>query len=151
VLLNQTKVKLVLLAGDVKQLPPVVKSLQARSNPWATILFVPMMKRLLGAYSYVLGFELTYNYRSHEQLVRMAAKIFYDQRMYCGDHPRGYWGTLLDIAVRSVLRNERIFSHDHRRIGDHRQVFYAYEGLPVLWGVVCRVERTSSLEGRRRV
>ena len=155
VLLDQTKVKLVLLVGDVKQLPPVVKSLQARSNPWATILVVPMMKRLLNAYPHISGFELTYNYRSHEQLVRMAANIFYDRKMYCGDHPRGYWSTLLDLAVLSALKNERIFPYDHRRIGDHRQVFYAYEGLPVPevdgtsltnpTGVRCVAQKTSML------
>ena len=47
VLLEQAKVKLILLAGDVKQLQPVVKSLQTRSNPWATILAISVMRSLL--------------------------------------------------------------------------------------------------------
>ncbi|GAB7334586.1 hypothetical protein MBLNU13_g06562t3 [Cladosporium sp. NU13] len=107
-------VALVLLAGDVNQLPRVVKALQARSHPWADILVVPMMKRLQGA-----------------QLVRMAARIFYGGRMYCGDHPHGYWENPLELAVFHLLRNARVSPKDHHRIGDRRQIFYAYEGLPV--------------------
>lgn len=155
VLLDQTKVKLVILAGDSKQLPPVVKSFQARSNPWATILVVSLMQRLLGAYPHILRFELTQNYRAHPQLVHMAAKIFYEKKMNAHLHPAGYWDSRLDRIVRSLLGTSRIFPRDCHRIKDHRQIFYAYEGLPVPevdgtsltnpTGVKCVVQKTRML------
>ena len=131
VLLEQTKVKLVILAGDVKQLPPIVKSLQAKSNPWATILVISMMQRLLSAYPNILKFELTRNYRAHRQMIRMAAKIFYNGNMSEGEHPVGYWTSPLDQIVLGLLRNGHIFPQDPLRIGEPRQTFYSYEGLPV--------------------
>jgi regulator of nonsense transcripts 1 len=155
VLIDQTKVKLVILAGDIDQLPPVVKSLQARSNPWATILVVSMMQRLLGAYPDVSTFELTRNYRAHPQLVHMAAKIFFERKMNAHLHPAGHWDSRLDRIVRGLLGNSRIFPRDCRRIKDHRQIFYAYEGLPVPevdgtsltnpTGVKCVVQKTRML------
>ena len=77
VLLGQSNVILVLFAGDEQHFGPVIKSLQARSNPWALILSVPLMVRLLRCYPHVQRFELVNNHRSHHQLVYMPSWVFY--------------------------------------------------------------------------
>lgn len=130
VLLGQSNLLLVLLAGDEKQFGPVIKSLQARSNPWALILAVSLLTRLK-TYPHVRRFELVNNYRSHDQLVYMPSQIFYNGSMVPGTHAADHWNTQIDRGIAILLNNRDIFPRDHYRIRAMRQIFFNVRGLPV--------------------
>jgi hypothetical protein len=75
-------VKLVMLGGDTKQLPPVIQS--TFQNPFGDLLAMSALERMLRANHDSAIVNLLQNYRSHQDIVRLASMLFYNNRMVAG-------------------------------------------------------------------
>jgi hypothetical protein len=73
------KLGLVILGGDTKQLPPVIQS--TFQNPFAAVLEMSPLERMIKANHDAAVVNLLRNYRSHSDIVRLASMLFYDGRM----------------------------------------------------------------------
>lgn len=128
VLHNQRKLNLVVFAGDEIQLPPVVKSLQSGTSPYANVLSLSMMTRLMIGYPRIFKITLTLNYRSHRSLVAMPSAIYYDGRMVSANIPRNN-NTALHRGVRSFFMSNRLPNGAQLWNHDQRELFFDVPSL----------------------
>lgn len=124
---EQPNIRLLVLSGDEMQLPPLVKSLQARSNPLANILAISLVTRLLTGYPHIRRVVLTKNYRSHPDLIALPSQIFYNGLMHSANVMD--WNTRLAANVHALLLSGR-FHGMTRRAAAMRQVFFNVGGEP---------------------
>lgn len=78
---------LVILGGDDLQLPPVIKSKE--QNPFGNVLEMSPLERFIKAFHDRAIVNLIRNYRSHQQIVKLASAITYSGKMISG-HANGY-------------------------------------------------------------
>ncbi|KAK4542331.1 hypothetical protein LTR36_006787, partial [Oleoguttula mirabilis] len=121
------KCKLVVLAGDTKQLGPVVPSETAKHNCLGTVLGTPALKRIKHALPYLQHMELVHSFRGHHSTFAMSSHKFYDGRMLPGGDP-ARWLAALAARVRTSLLNAADFrpAFDNHALGmknDNRQLF----------------------------
>ena len=102
-LVDQPELALVVLAGDLKQLGPVVPSFTNRRNPYGNILATSPLKRMKTAYPQLQSLLLSRNYRAHPSLIAMPSKLFYDGSMLAGTANAAAWDTTLARNVLSML------------------------------------------------
>ncbi|KAI7185129.1 hypothetical protein KC363_g7318 [Hortaea werneckii] len=98
---------LVVLAGDLKQLGPVVPSHTNNRNTYGNILATSPLRRVKTAYPEVQRMMLHRNYRAHPSLIKMSSKLSYKGEMVAGCPDIAAWDTQLARRVRwSSWRNE---------------------------------------------
>ncbi|KAI7485785.1 hypothetical protein KC351_g3736 [Hortaea werneckii] len=102
-LVDQPELVLVVLAGDLKQLGPVVPSLTNRRNPYGNILATSSLKRMKESYPQIERLLLNRNYRAHPSLIAMPSKLFYEGSMVAGSANPAVWDTPLARNVLSML------------------------------------------------
>ena len=94
----------ILLAGDPKQLGPVVQSVAAKffglnRSPLTRLLTIPSV-------SENCVFQLVENYRSHPDILQLV-NCFYDDKLISPPHQRGKWTSSSSIGPRIVLVHSR--------------------------------------------
>ncbi|GAB1736924.1 hypothetical protein NU219Hw_g293t2 [Hortaea werneckii] len=86
---------LVVLAGDLKQLGPVVPSHSNNRNIYGNILSTSPLRRVKTAYPEVRSMMLHRNYRAHPSLIKMPSELFSDGSMVAGCPDLASWDTQL--------------------------------------------------------
>lgn len=102
-LVHQPELALVVLAGDLKQLGPVVPSLTNCRNPYGNILATSPLKRMKVACPQIERLLLSHNYRAHPSLIAMPSKLFYEGSMVAGLANTAAWDTPLARNVLSMI------------------------------------------------
>ncbi|KAI7428098.1 hypothetical protein KC336_g5677 [Hortaea werneckii] len=135
---TQPDLLLVVLAGDLKQLGPVVPSHANSRNTYGNILATSPLRRVKAAYPQVQSLMLRRNYRAHPTLIEMPSELFYDGLMVPGCPDLGSWDTQLARRVQSMLTGpdfagafrdrDKAFAHDNR------QLFFDVRSSPVREG-----------------
>lgn len=95
--------KLLLLAGDPKQLRPVVKSASAERNILGNLLETSPLERLLRCFKDIPFVTLVENFRGHESTWAMANRLFYFGDMKPGGDLHRF-STPTSVAVNAMLR-----------------------------------------------
>lgn len=73
----QSTLQMLVMAGDVQQLGPVVLSSQGAGNPLSNVLDKSLLARVQEGYPFVEKHSLIQNYRSDADLIRMSNVRFY--------------------------------------------------------------------------
>ncbi|GAB1733827.1 hypothetical protein NU195Hw_g9000t1 [Hortaea werneckii] len=132
---TQRDLLLVVLAGDSKQLGPVVPSHTSSRNTYGNILATSPLRRVKDAYPEVQRMTLHRNYRAHPSLIKMPSELFYDGSMIAGCPDLGSWDTQLARRVRSMLTGPDFagaFQDSKKALAeDNRQFFLNVESQPV--------------------
>ncbi|KAI7510994.1 hypothetical protein KC347_g3810 [Hortaea werneckii] len=93
---------LVVLAGDLKQLGPVVPSHTNNRNTYGNILATSPLRRVKTAYPEVQRMMLHRNYRAHPSLIKMSSKLSYKGEMVAGCPDIAAWDTQLARRLKAV-------------------------------------------------
>lgn len=119
---EQRKIRLVVLAGDEKQLGPVVKSNRAGISPYGDILQISLMTRLIAGYPHLLRMALFLNYRAHPKLIRMPSKVFYGNLMQPG--PIAHWDAALKHIMDGLFNSGAFGAHGQRMVASNERQFF---------------------------
>ncbi|KAI6883745.1 hypothetical protein KC360_g4873 [Hortaea werneckii] len=126
---------LVVLAGDLKQLGPVVPSHTNNRNTYGNILATSPLRRVKTAYPEVQRMMLHRNYRAHLSLIKMSSKLSYKGEMVAGCPDIAAWDTQLARRVRSWLSGPDLaaaFQNREKALAqDNRQFFLNVQSQPV--------------------
>ncbi|KAI7153532.1 hypothetical protein KC349_g8298 [Hortaea werneckii] len=132
---TQPDLLLVVLAGDLKQLGPVVPSHSNSRNPYGSILATSPLRRLQTAYPQIQSMMLHRNCRAHPSLIEMPSGLFYDGSMVAGCADQDYWDTNLARNVRAMLTGPdfagAFWDRELALSRDNRQFFLDVAGSPV--------------------
>ncbi|KAK4617805.1 hypothetical protein CLAFUW4_11720 [Fulvia fulva] len=123
-LIGQQDLQLLVIAGDTKQLGPVVISATSRRNPHGNFLGASGLERLVALQKHLMHITAWTNYRSHPSLVVMPSALFYREQMKPADGLD--WDTKLARDVLTLINGHR-FRKAYRNISalspDDRQRF----------------------------
>lgn len=127
------KLGLVILGGDTKQLPPVIQS--TFENPFAAVLEMSPLERMIKANHDAAVVNLLRNYRSHSDIVRLASQLFYNGRMVAGrkdgdtdNMPLGPMKTPLKDVVKGLYKIQEGCSVSNQLYVPAKADFRPYNG-----------------------
>ena len=126
----QEKLQLLVLCGDTEQLGPVVLSHQGQGNPLSGLLIKSLMTRLTAAQPHITTHRLKVNYRSHEKLIKMPSKLFYNDEMVAAQiRPP----SRVAENIKEALRDRNVFGaiYLNKINQDNRQFFFNVDGEAV--------------------
>lgn len=125
-IVQQPKIKAMLICGDTKQLPPVVHS--KKTNPYGYQLELSPLERLIRGYHDRALVTLVRNYRCHDEIIALASDIVYHGRMISG-HEAGKFP--YNEAVEKLIGQGQIcnilnglFSKSYSRMAGHGRVWW---------------------------
>ncbi|KAK3721980.1 Helicase MOV-10 [Vermiconidia calcicola] len=125
--------KLLILAGDTKQLGPVVKSLQR--NVLGNVLESSCMERIKTDRPDIPVFTLEENFRGPISTFEMASQLFYDGAMRAGGDPARWARTPLAQTMIPFLHGNELApafrNRDLALENDNRQFFMNVIGTPI--------------------
>lgn len=153
---------LVLLAGDPRQLEPVMKSTSQHRNALGNVVGTSVLHRLLEGWRTYRVVTLKRNYRGHPSTFHMPSELWYDGEMIAGGDP-SRWDTPLarnidrmfsNVLTRSVgintSTNRQIFldvDSFHAR-EEHDTSIYNLGGINAIVNVVGRLQRDAQVQPR---
>lgn len=121
---------LLLLAGDPRQLAPVVESQSASHNALACVLAVSPLQRLSKAWHALKMVTLRTNYRGHPDTIAMPNDVFYDNLMVPGGDPNRF-DTALSRGISSMF--DMLMPHQPNPCtSEKRQLFVNVDSLSQL-------------------
>lgn len=131
---TQLDLLLVVLAGDLKHLGPLVPSHSNGRNTYGNILATSPLRRVKTAYSEVQRMMLRQNYRAHPSLIKMPSEL-YDGSMIAGCPHLTSWDTQLAGRVRSMPTGpdftDAFQDRQEALAEDNRQFFLHVDSQPV--------------------